>query len=118
MNEQQKKRKTAIDCIKEIVKLLPGGINLKAFLENRDDIEDFDLIFDVAKKLKLSPEINSECNMDELSTYFGAPVFLELKNGNFVLFLGSRKQQKRFRYHSGNSKGADRKVRHYNKVQF
>ena len=93
MNEQQKKRKTAIDCIKEIVKLLPGGINLEAFLENRDDIEDFDLIFDVAKKLKLSPEINSECNMDELSTYFGAPVFLELKNGNFVLFLGSRKAQ-------------------------
>ena len=47
MNEQQKKRKTAIDCIKEIVKLLPGGINLEAFLENRDDIEDFDLIFNL-----------------------------------------------------------------------
>ena len=93
MSEQTKQRKTAIDCLKEIVKLLPTGINLDAFLEGQDGTADFDLIVNVAEKLKLSPEINAECNMDELSTYFGAPVFLELKNGNFVLFLGTRKAQ-------------------------
>ena len=93
MSEQTKQRKTAVDCLKEIVKLLPSGINLDAFLEGQDGTADFDLIVNVAEKLKLSPEINAECNMDELSTYFGAPVFLELKNGNFVLFLGTRKAQ-------------------------
>ena len=93
MSEQTKQRKTAVDCLKEIVKLLPNGINLDAFLEGQDETADFDLIVNIAEKLKLSPEINAECNMDELSTYFGAPVFLELKNGNFVLFLGTRKAQ-------------------------
>ena len=93
MSEQTKQRKTAVDCLKEIIKLLPSGINIDAFLEGQEETADFDLIFNIAEKLKLSPEINAECNMDELSTYFGAPVFLELKNGNFVLFLGTRKAQ-------------------------
>lgn len=93
MSENEKQRKTAVDCLKEIVKLLPSGINLDAFLGGQDDIADFDLIVNIAEKLKLSPEVNAECNMDELTAYFGAPVFLELKNGNFVLFLGTRKAQ-------------------------
>ena len=93
MNEQSKHRQTAIDCLKEIIKLLPNGINLDAFLAGKDDVGNSDLIFEIAEKLKLSPEINPECHIDELIAYFGAPVFLELKNGNFVLFLGTRKAQ-------------------------
>lgn len=93
MSEHEKQRKTAVDCLKEIIKLLPSGINLDAFLDGQNDVADFDLIVNIAEKLKLSPEVNAECTMDELSTYFGAPVFLELKNGNFVLFLGTRKAQ-------------------------
>lgn len=93
MSEQGKQRQTAIDCLKEIIKILPGGINLEAFLDGQQDTADFELICSIAEKLKLSPEVNSECSMDELASYFGAPVFLELKNGNFVLFLGTRKAQ-------------------------
>ena len=84
MNEQEQKRITAIACLKEIAKILPGGTNLDAFLADQENTAEFDLILSITEKLKLSPEVNKECTMNELATYFGAPVFLELKNGNFV----------------------------------
>lgn len=92
-NTVNQSRFTAIECLNEIIKLLPQGINLEAFLEGSSIDANFELVFDIAKKLKLSPEQNLECSLDELSAYFGAPVFLELNNGNFVLFLGIRKGQ-------------------------
>lgn len=92
-NNLEQPRFTVIECIKEIVKLLPAGTNLEAFLESSSADNNYDLVFDITEKLKLSPEKREESSFDELLAYFGAPVFLELNNGNFVLFLGTRKAQ-------------------------
>ena len=93
-NSMEQQRLTAVECIREIIKLLPSGINLEAFLESyQTDNNNYDLIFDITEKLKLSPEKREQSSVDELLAYFGAPVFLELNNGNFVLFLGTRKAQ-------------------------
>ncbi|MBQ9788372.1 MAG: peptidase domain-containing ABC transporter [Lentisphaeria bacterium] len=92
-NNLEQPRLTAIECLNEIIKLLPSGINLEAFLQSSKAENNYDLIFEVSEKLKLSPEKRLESSIDELLAYFGAPVFLELNNGNFVLFLGTRKAQ-------------------------
>ena len=47
---------------------------------------------ELAERLRLAPELRRDVNVDELASYFGAPILLCLKNGNWVLFLGTRTQ--------------------------
>ncbi len=92
MSDQHKE--TLISCLREIAKMLPRGTELDAFVQNceTDSGDSMELGVELATKLRLSPEQRKDANADELASYFGAPVLLRLKNGNWVLFLGLRTQ--------------------------
>lgn len=95
---------TLIFCLREVAKMLPRGTELDAFIQGCDlnSKDSMEIGVELATKLRLSPEKRTDANADELASYFGAPVLLRLKNGNWVLFLGLRtqtndgKQEERF----------------------
>lgn len=95
---------TLIFCLREVAKMLPRGTGLDAFIQGYDlnSKDSMEIGVELAAKLRLSPEKRNDANADELASYFGAPVLLRLKNGNWVLFLGLRtqtndgKQEERF----------------------
>ena len=95
---------TLIFCLREVAKMLPRGTELDAFIQGCDlnSKDSMEIGVELAAKLRLSPEKRNDANADELASYFGAPVLLRLKNGNWVLFLGLRtqtndgKQEERF----------------------
>lgn len=92
MSDQHKE--TLISCLREIAKMLPRGTELDAFVQSYESssADSMEIGVDLATKLRLSPEQRNDANADELASYFGAPVLLRLKNGNWVLFLGLRSQ--------------------------
>lgn len=45
----------------------------------------------VLQELRLGPELCTGRQLDELSAHFGSPVMLQLRNANWVLFLGFRR---------------------------
>ncbi len=90
MSEQSKL--TLIACLREIAKMLPRGAELDAFLAKYEagDTDPLKMGLELAESLRLAPESRTDVNVDELASYFGAPILLCLKNGNWVLFLGTR----------------------------
>ncbi len=85
-------RDTAVNCLVEIAKLLPDGTNVEALYQDIDDVSNVrDAVLAITEKLKLNPESRTDVDCDELLSYFGAPILLELLNGNWVLFLGARR---------------------------
>ncbi len=90
MTPAERGRATAVDCLREVARLLPYGTNLDAWAGEAPDAP-MDLVLFLAEKLKLSPEKREQVPLQELASYFGAPVLLRLRNGNWVLFLGLRK---------------------------
>ena len=91
------KQQTLIACLREVAKMLPRGAELDAFLAKYESGEP-DLMkmgVELAERLRLAPELRRDVNVDELASYFGAPILLCLKNGNWVLFLGTRTHQDR-----------------------
>ena len=95
MSEQS--RQTLLVCLREIAKMMPRGAELNAFLQNQESSDaenELEWGTKLAEKLRLSPESREDANVDELASYFGAPVLLRLKNSNWILFLGTRTQVK------------------------
>ena len=90
MSEQSKL--TLIACLREIAKMLPRGADLDAFLAKYEsgEMDPVKMGMELAESLRLAPEFRTDGNVDELASYFGAPILLNLKNGNWVLFLGNR----------------------------
>ena len=89
MSEQSKL--TLIACLREIAKMLPRGADLDAFLAKYEsgEMDPVKMGMELAESLRLAPEFRTDGNVDELASYFGAPILLNLKNGNWVLFLGN-----------------------------
>lgn len=81
---------TARACLEELVKLLPQPANLEALIGDTP-IDGTARMVQVLAGLQLGPELCEETNNDELAAHFGSPVLLELKNGNWVIFLGCRR---------------------------
>lgn len=93
MSDPKTNRNTLILCFREIIKMVPQAGSLDAFLESVADLEDpMDVCLRLAEKMRLAPDLRRDATIDELASYFGAPVLLQLANGNWVLFLGLRKQ--------------------------
>ena len=95
MSEQS--RQTLVACLREIAKMMPRGAELNAFLQDQnqaDSENELEWGTKLAEKLRLAPESREDANVDELASYFGAPVLLRLKNSNWILFLGTRTQVK------------------------
>lgn len=93
MSDAKTNRNTLILCFREIIKMVPQAGSLDAFLESVADLDDpTETCLRLAEKLRLAPELRNDVSMDELASYFGAPILLRLSNENWVLFLGIRKQ--------------------------
>jgi len=86
-------QKTLVRCFQELMKTLPRAPEIEAIYPENPPEDGRELCVLLADKLKLQPERREGVSMDELASYFGAPVFLMLKNGNWVFFLGVRRVQ-------------------------
>lgn len=72
--------------------MMPQAGDLNAFLSGLSHVDDgMELCLKLADKLRIAPDSHTDTSMDELAAHFGAPVMLELENGNWVLYLGIRK---------------------------
>jgi len=74
--------------------MLPG-VNPDAFfqdIEKDKEKDSLQVCIEIGEKLKISPVHRDDVSIDELASYFGAPLLLQLKNGNWLIFLGVRKQ--------------------------
>ncbi|MGE4563676.1 MAG: hypothetical protein AB7F32_02300, partial [Victivallaceae bacterium] len=90
MAEINKARETALSCMQEIARMLPQGTNLEAYLADTPE-DPVELVTALGEKLKLNPLRRTDVPIEELAAYFGAPLLLRLRNGNFVIFLGIRR---------------------------
>ena len=81
---------TARACLEELMKLVPDVGNMEA-LTGAAPVDSAGRVQEVLEKLRLKPELRESVTVDELATHFGSPVVLELKNGNWVIFLGCRR---------------------------
>ena len=93
MAEETPKNLTLIRCFEELVRTMPRAPELAAIMPAEIPEDSCELCVDLAEKLRLQPTLRRGVGIDELSAYFGAPVFLHLKNDNWVFFLGLRRQQ-------------------------
>lgn len=82
--------KTARACLEELAKLVPDAGNIEA-LDNAESPGSAAGVQEVLEKLRLKPEWREDADLDLLATHFGSPVLLQLKNSNWVIFLGCRR---------------------------
>ncbi|MBR5194875.1 MAG: peptidase domain-containing ABC transporter [Akkermansia sp.] len=83
-------QKTARECLEELAKLVPDAGNIQALLDDAQAASP-ELVMEVLQKLRLKPEWQDDADLDLLSAHFGSPVLLQLKNENWVIFLGCRR---------------------------
>ena len=93
MAEETMKHQTLLRCFEELVRTMPRAPEISAIMPADPPDDSCELCVSLAEKLRLQPTLRREVPIDELSAYFGAPVFLRLKNDNWVFFLGLRRQQ-------------------------
>ncbi len=92
MSQNPNNRNSLLLCFQEIIKMMPQAGDLNAFLSALENVEDpLELCLKLANKLRLAPESRGDVTIEELASFFGAPIFLQLNNGNWVLYLGIRK---------------------------
>ncbi len=92
MSQNPNNRNSLLLCFQEIIKMMPQAGDLNAFLSALENVEDpLELCLKLATKLRLAPESRGDVTIEELASFFGAPIFLQLNNGNWVLYLGIRK---------------------------
>ena len=87
-------QKTLLKCFRELVRTMPRAPEIEAIYPETPPEDERELCVLLAEKLKLQPERREGVELDELAAYFGAPVFLMLKNGNWVFYLGVRRLQR------------------------
>lgn len=81
--------RTARLCLVELVKLAPGAGTPEAVCAEVAVGEPEGMVRALLG-LRLGPELRADVQVAELATHFGSPVLLQLKNGNWVIFLGYR----------------------------
>lgn len=81
---------TARSCLEELSKLLPQPPNLDALLGEQGAAAPEEMKR-VLTAMHLEPELRPDATEDELASHFGSPVLLQLRNGNWVVFLGCRR---------------------------
>ncbi len=92
MSQNPNNRNSLLLCFQEIIKMMPQAGDLNAFLSALEGVDDpLELCLKLANKLRLAPESRGDVTIEELASFFGAPIFLQLNNGNWVLYLGIRK---------------------------
>ena len=91
--EETESQKTLLKCFRELLRTMPRAPEIEAIYPENPPEDGRELCVLLAEKLKLQPERREGVSLDELASYFGAPVFLMLKNGNWVFFLGVRRVQ-------------------------
>ena len=88
--EQTTQQATARACLEELAKLAPGVGNIDALLGGAPP-DGEGRMMEVLEGMRLGPELKENVQSGELSTHFGSPVLLPLRNGNWVIFLGYRR---------------------------
>ncbi len=81
--------RTALACLEEVAKLCPEAGEMAALYTGES--AEAPAVAAALDKLKLSPQLREDAEADELASHFGSPVLLELRNGNWVLYLGFRR---------------------------
>jgi len=92
--EQNPAAQTLIRCFEELARTMPRAPQLEAIMPENFQGSSTELCIYIAEKFNLRPELREETTLDELSSHFGSPVFLRLKNDNWIFFLGVRRMQK------------------------
>ena len=91
--QNQANLQTLSVCYQEIAKMLPRGTSIEAYFQGvqEDNRTSLEICLEIGEKLKLAPTPRTDVTVDELASYFGAPMLLQLQNGNWLIFLGVRK---------------------------
>ena len=92
--DQSPTTQTLLRCFQELARTMPRAPRLEAVMPENFTGSSVELCILLAEKFNLSPQLREESSLDELSSHFGSPVFLRLKNDNWVFFLGVRRMQK------------------------
>ena len=92
--DQVSATQTLLRCFEELARTMPRAPQLEAIMPENFTGSSVELCMLLAEKFNLRPELRSECSLDELSSHFGSPVFLRLKNDNWIFFVGVRRMQK------------------------
>ena len=92
-NQNSSNLQTLAACYQEIAKMLPRGTTMEAYFQDAGENgkSSLEICLEVGEKLKLAPVHRNDVSCDELASYFGAPLLLQLQNGNWLIFLGLRK---------------------------
>ena len=90
MSQNPNNRNSLLLCFQEIIKMMPQAGDLNAFLSALEGVEDpLELCLKLANKLRLAPESRGDVTIEELASFFGAPIFLQLNNGNWCCISAS-----------------------------
>ena len=80
-------------CFEELSRSMPRAPQVEAVMPEEIPEDSCELCVLLAERFQLQPDLRLETTLDELSSHFGSPVFLHLKNDNWVFFLGVRRKQ-------------------------
>ena len=84
---------TLLRCFEELARTMPRAPQLEAIMPDPIPEDSCDLCLFLAEKFRLQPQLRKEASIDELSSHFGSPVLLRLRNDNWIFFLGLRRMQ-------------------------
>ena len=84
---------TLLRCFEELARTMPRAPQLEAIMPEIEPEDSCKLCVYLADKFHLQPELRLDATIDELSSHFGSPVLLRLKNDNWIFFLGVRRMQ-------------------------
>ena len=80
-------------CFKELARTMPRAPQLEAIMPDPLPADTTELCVFLAEKFHLQPKLRLDATIDELSSHFGSPVLLKLRNDNWIFFLGVRRMQ-------------------------
>ena len=84
---------TLLSCFRELARTMPRAPQLEAIIPDPLPEDTCDLCVFLAEKFHLQPTLRRDSTLDELSSHFGSPVLLKLRNDNWIFFLGVRRMQ-------------------------
>ena len=92
--EKDPSQQTLLRCFEELARTMPRAPRIEAVMPENFTGTSNELCVYLAEKFNLRPDLREDATLDELSSHFGSPVLLRLKNDNWVFFLGVRRMQK------------------------
>ena len=76
-------------CFEELSRSMPRAPQVEAVMPEEIPEDSCELCVLLAERFQLQPDLRLETTLDELSSHFGSPVFLHLKNLTFRHILNN-----------------------------